>query len=87
MEEQERLIQQYRHAEEAQLANGNFLTSKSLIMLQACVIYLAGLRTCQASAQQWTLLALAARIATALGLPQAGLTKTHDFETIIGQRL
>ncbi|KAF2479296.1 hypothetical protein BDY17DRAFT_53780 [Neohortaea acidophila] len=54
---------------EAALVEVGLLTTTSILVLQAFVIYLAGLRVIRAKAQQWTLTAVAIRLANAQGIP------------------
>ncbi|EME43831.1 C6 zinc finger domain-containing protein [Dothistroma septosporum NZE10] len=62
------VVEQYRRNAEEALVRANLLSTRDFITLQAFVIYLAGLRACQANAQQWTLTAVAIRLASTLGL-------------------
>jgi len=65
----------------------NLMTSTNFTLLQAFVIYLAGLRACQATAQQWTLTATAVRLANAQGLPFSAASSRLLIDTEMRRRL
>ncbi|KAJ8115101.1 hypothetical protein OPT61_g3182 [Boeremia exigua] len=62
------LLKSYRAAVEHFLASSHLMDHPDLTSLQALIIYMIGLRTCLNSATTWTVVAVAARVATALRL-------------------
>ena len=62
------LVSQARASAEAQLARSRLLQTPDIVTLQAFVIYLQAHRSCQNYASSWTLLAIAVRVASTLGL-------------------
>nr|POE76209.1 c6 finger domain transcription factor nscr [Quercus suber] len=80
-ENRDSTIGRYRLASEAALIRANLLTTRSLTTLQAFVLYLVGLRSCESDAQTWTLLACAIRIASAQGLDEKSYRHKSPLET------
>jgi hypothetical protein len=62
------IIDQYRGMCETHISRARVLQTPDVPGLQAFVIYLQALRTCGDHALNWTLLAVAVRLATAIGL-------------------
>ncbi|EME39029.1 hypothetical protein DOTSEDRAFT_29211 [Dothistroma septosporum NZE10] len=83
------IADQYRRNAENAFVRAGLLTTRDFVTLQAFVIYLAGLRACQANAQQWTLTAVAIRLASALGLerPASYDAKVSPLDTELRRRL
>ncbi|KAF2662126.1 hypothetical protein K491DRAFT_280737 [Lophiostoma macrostomum CBS 122681] len=73
------MIQLHRSAVEGMLARSTLLHDPDLNILQAFLIYLIALRTCFNGAFTWTLVAIAVRVATALGL---GEESEQDFSAL-----
>ncbi|KAF2171008.1 hypothetical protein M409DRAFT_51243 [Zasmidium cellare ATCC 36951] len=63
------IVEKLRRECEDALVTAGHITTTSFMLLQAFVVYFLGVRACQANAQQWTLTALAARLANAQGIP------------------
>jgi hypothetical protein len=62
------LIRIARQRAEQLFNEADLLTTTEIAVLQAFVIYLAGLRTCESSRANWVLISLAVRLATAMGI-------------------
>ena len=75
-------IKSLRYATEQSLSAAQLLTTNDLVVLQAFVIYLTGLRCCMEAPTTWTLLALAVRIAESCGArpknPPSGTPFDHE---------
>ncbi|KAK5953317.1 hypothetical protein OHC33_005885 [Knufia fluminis] len=80
------LMDSFRKITEMLLAKAGLLTTTSLTVLQAFVLYLAGIRSSGDAASTWTLLALAVRIADACGLPKSS-NATSALDREIGRRV
>ena len=61
-------LHQYHAATETYISRARTLQSPDILGLQAFVIYLQAIRTCKGHALNWTLLAVAVRLASTLGL-------------------
>ncbi|XPS94644.1 hypothetical protein M3J09_003953 [Ascochyta lentis] len=81
------LLRTYRLAAECFLAESDLLRHPSVTTLQAFVIYLIGLRTCLNSATTWTLVAVAVRATTAVGLGSEDIKSFSIFDLEIRRRL
>ncbi|KAG5654832.1 hypothetical protein KAF25_009209 [Fusarium avenaceum] len=81
------LLQGYRQATEELLRRASFICRPSIIVLQAFVIYLMGLRTCDTGVSSWSLVALAVRIADALRLGDEDPGEFSLFDLEIRRRL
>lgn len=68
LDTKDKALHSYRNMTETLLTSARTLQNPDIQGLQAFVIYLQALRTCNGQALNWTLLAVAVRLATALGL-------------------
>lgn len=68
LDTKDRSLRLYRRATTALISQARTLQSPDMQGLQAFVVYLQALRTCNGHALNWTLLAVAVRLATAIGL-------------------
>lgn len=75
-------VRRHQRIAEAALARAKPVTSKSIITLQAFIIYICALRCCNSDSEAWTLLACAVRIATAHGLDR----KAYCCKTLLEQQ-
>ncbi|KAI9728333.1 MAG: hypothetical protein M1828_003733 [Chrysothrix sp. TS-e1954] len=66
------LVSRYRHATEEALARAHFLVTEELIVLQALIIFLLGLRLHEDPRHIWSLTGLVVRIAVTMGLHRDG---------------
>ncbi|KAF5966877.1 transcription factor [Fusarium bulbicola] len=76
-------INKFRFAVEQALARANLLNTQSLVLLQAAVLFLSGLRNEDDSRTTWSLTSLVFHIAQAMGLHRDGTTfglKPFDIE-------
>ncbi|GAB7323418.1 hypothetical protein MBLNU13_g05875t1 [Cladosporium sp. NU13] len=80
LEGRREILDQYRQRAEEAFIDAGLLTTTSFMVLQAFVIYLAGLRACESSAAQWTLISVAVRLADAMGL--RGAQSSHKLSVI-----
>lgn len=80
------LTSRYRGATETLIAQTKLMQGPNLISLQAFVIYLQGLRMFS-PASSWTLVAVAVRLASALGLGSENPTSMSGFELELRRRL
>ncbi|KAF2717959.1 hypothetical protein K431DRAFT_297353 [Polychaeton citri CBS 116435] len=87
LDQRTRFLKHFQKTTEQTLSEAGLLATTSLVVLQAFVIYLAGLRACQANAQQWTLVATAIRIASAQGIPGHPSTAQSSLDEEIRRRL
>jgi hypothetical protein len=71
------MIEHYRAATAEALARAQLLTSTSLTVLQALVLYLFGLRNCERHTEFWVLVATAVRLASLHGLDRLDLLPAH----------
>ena len=82
------LLHRYRWATELALARANFLITEEIVVLQALVLFMVGLRRYEDPRMLWSLTGLVVRIATTLGLHRDptnfGLS---PFDTEIRRRL
>ncbi|KAH7409655.1 hypothetical protein BKA64DRAFT_404214 [Cadophora sp. MPI-SDFR-AT-0126] len=81
------LGEQLRHAAETSISKARFLEQPNLTVLQAFLIYLLGLRCSTTDASAWTLLSLAVRIGSALGLGSEDPSKFSIFDLEIRRRV
>ena len=81
------LLKHYQTSTEQAFVHSSLLHDPDLSLLQAFLIYLLGLRTCETRALSWTLLATAVRIGNRLGLGQEDSTKISSFDIQIRRRL
>ncbi|KAM0430338.1 hypothetical protein ACHAQK_010669 [Fusarium lateritium] len=81
------LLRGYRQATEELLRRAGFICRPSIVVLQAFVIYLMGLRTCDTGASSWSLVALAVRTADALRLGDEDPGEFSLFDLEIRRRL
>jgi hypothetical protein len=83
LENRQTLLERYRVATEISISTADLLNNPDLTNLQAFIIYLNGIRSCMQYTASWTLLATAARVATALGLPVSETEgwSAYDLET------
>lgn len=81
-------VKRYRFAVEQALAKGNLLNTQSLMLLQAAVLFLIGVRREDDTKFVWSMTAVVLRLAQGLGLHRDG---THfqlsPFETEMRRRL
>ncbi|KAG4267316.1 hypothetical protein FPRO04_04928 [Fusarium proliferatum] len=76
-------LNKYRFAVEQAMARANLLNTQSLVLLQAAVLFLSGLRNEDDSRTTWSLTSLIFHIAQAMGLHRDGTTfglKPFDIE-------
>ncbi|KAJ4250972.1 hypothetical protein NW762_011622 [Fusarium torreyae] len=76
-------LDKYRFAVEQAMARANLLNTQSIILLQAAVLFLSGLRNEDDSRTTWSLTSLIFHIAQAMGLHRDGTTfglKPFDIE-------
>ncbi|KAM5361798.1 hypothetical protein ACJA88_014325 [Fusarium oxysporum] len=76
-------LNKFRFAVEQAMARANLLNTQSLILLQAAVLFLSGLRNEDDSRTTWSLTSLVFHIAQAMGLHRDGTTfglKPFDIE-------
>ncbi|KAK3678391.1 hypothetical protein LTR78_001688 [Recurvomyces mirabilis] len=84
-QKQDIVLDSYRHATESAISAARILEAPTVRGLQAFVIYLQALRTRRGHALNWTLLAVAVRLASALQLGKED-PNTMDFETLESRR-
>ncbi|KAM0231797.1 hypothetical protein ACHAP5_010953 [Fusarium lateritium] len=81
------LLRGYRQATEELLRRTGFICRPSIVVLQAFVIYLMGLRTCDTGASSWSLVSLAVRTVDALRLGDEEPGEFSLFDLEIRRRL
>ncbi|PNP78489.1 hypothetical protein FNYG_08119 [Fusarium nygamai] len=82
------LLNKFRFAVEQAMARANLLNTQSLILLQAAVLFLSGLRNEDDSRTTWSLTSLVFHIAQAMGLHRDGTTfGLKPFDTELRRRL
>ncbi|KAF2428941.1 hypothetical protein EJ08DRAFT_718779 [Tothia fuscella] len=81
------MIDYFRNNTEQYISKAGLLQHPNLIVLQAFMIYLLALRSCQRSATAWTLFAVATRIANALGLGSEDPIRYSAFDLEIRRRV
>ncbi|KAK4554614.1 hypothetical protein LTR86_008469 [Recurvomyces mirabilis] len=84
-QKQDIVLDSYRAAAESAISSARILEAPTVRGLQAFVIYLQALRTRRGHALNWTLLAVAVRLASALRLGKED-PKTIDFEILESRR-
>ncbi|EGU80027.1 hypothetical protein FOXB_09466 [Fusarium oxysporum f. sp. conglutinans Fo5176] len=78
----------FRFAVEQAMARANLLNTQSLVLLQAAVLFLSGLRNEDDSRTTWSLTSLVFHIAQAMGLHRDGTTfGLKPFDTELRRRL
>ena len=86
--ERDLLVSRYRFAVEQALSRADFLNTQSLILLQAAVIFLIGVRREDDTRFVWSMTALVLRVAQGLGIHRDGSNfKLKPFETEMRRRL
>ncbi|PYH43297.1 putative C6 transcription factor [Aspergillus saccharolyticus JOP 1030-1] len=87
-EDRDAAVKRYRFAVEQALAKANFLNTQNLMLLQAAVIFLIGIRREDDTKFVWSMTALVLRLAQGLGLHRDG-TKfgLKPFDTEMRRRL
>jgi hypothetical protein len=81
-------LNKFRFAVEQAMARANLLNTQSLILLQAAVLFLSGLRNEDDSRTTWSLTSLIFHIAQAMGLHRDGTTfGLKPFDTELRRRL
>jgi hypothetical protein len=81
-------LDKFRFAVEQAMARANLLNTQSLILLQAAVLFLSGLRNEDDSRTTWSLTSLIFHIAQAMGLHRDGTTfGLKPFDTELRRRL
>ncbi|KAG7418380.1 Bikaverin cluster transcription factor bik5 [Fusarium oxysporum f. sp. rapae] len=81
-------LNKFRFAVEQAMARANLLNTQSLILLQAAVLFLSGLRNEDDSRTTWSLTSLVFHIAQAMGLHRDGTTfGLKPFDTELRRRL
>ncbi|KAF4335780.1 bikaverin cluster-transcription factor [Fusarium beomiforme] len=81
-------LDKFRFAVEQAMARANLLNTQSLILLQAIVLFLSGLRNEDDSRTTWSLTSLVFHIAQAMGLHRDGSTfGLKPFDTELRRRL
>ncbi|KAH7308808.1 hypothetical protein BKA65DRAFT_559678 [Rhexocercosporidium sp. MPI-PUGE-AT-0058] len=78
---------QLRLCAEISIAKANLLEQPDLTVLQAFIIYLLGLRCSTTTASAWTLLSIAVRLGSALGLGSEDPSKFSTFDLEIRRRV
>ncbi|KAL4887935.1 fungal-specific transcription factor domain-containing protein [Aspergillus ambiguus] len=87
-EERDAAVGRYRFAVEQALSKANFLNTQNLILLQAAVIFLIGVRREDDTKFVWAMTALVLRLAQGLGLHRDGTNfGLKPFETEMRRRL
>lgn len=73
------LIQRCREDAEAALSEADFMKTRNFRVLQGFVLYLIGLQSLRDDETVWTMLGIAIRVASSMGLPQdIGNAAIHD---------
>ncbi|KAF5604337.1 bikaverin cluster-transcription factor [Fusarium pseudocircinatum] len=81
-------LNKFRFAVEQAMARANLLNTQSLVLLQAAVLFLSGLRNEDDSRTTWSLTSLIFHIAQAMGLHRDGTTfGLKPFDTELRRRL
>lgn len=81
-------LNKFRFAVEQAMARANLLNTQSLVLLQASVLFLSGLRNEDDSRTTWSLTSLIFHIAQAMGLHRDGTTfGLKPFDTELRRRL
>ncbi|KAF5545315.1 bikaverin cluster-transcription factor [Fusarium phyllophilum] len=81
-------LNKFRFAVEQAMARANLLNAQSLVLLQAAVLFLSGLRNEDDSRTTWSLTSLIFHIAQAMGLHRDGTTfGLKPFDTELRRRL
>ncbi|KAF5585011.1 bikaverin cluster-transcription factor [Fusarium subglutinans] len=81
-------LNKFRFAVEQAMARANLLNTQSLVLLQAAVLFLSGLRNEDDSRTTWSLTSLVFHIAQAMGLHRDGTTfGFKPFDTELRRRL
>lgn len=87
-ETREALVSRYRFAVEQALAKANLLNTQNLMLLQAAVLFLIGVRREDDTKFVWAMTAIVLRLAQGLGLHRDGLNfGLKPFETEMRRRL
>lgn len=87
-ESRDAAVKRYRFAVEQALAKANLLNTQSLVLLQAAVLFLIGVRAADDSKFVWSMTALVLRLAQGLGLHRDGTNfGLSPFETEMRRRL
>ncbi|PLB41939.1 putative C6 transcription factor [Aspergillus candidus] len=86
--ERDLLVSRYRFAVEQALSRADFLNTQSLVLLQAAVIFLIGVRREDDTRFVWSMTALVLRVAQGLGIHRDGSNfGLKPFETEMRRRL
>ncbi|KAI9931814.1 hypothetical protein ASPWEDRAFT_150702 [Aspergillus wentii DTO 134E9] len=87
-EERDTAVSRYRFAVEQALSKANFLNTQSLMLLQAAVLFLIGVRREDDSKFVWSMSAIVLRLAQGIGLHRDGTNfDLKPFETEMRRRL
>lgn len=87
-ESRDAAVKRYRFATEQALAKANFLNTQSLLLLQAAVMFLIGVRREDDTRFVWSMTSLVLRLAQGLGLHRDGTNfGLSPFETEMRRRL
>ncbi|KAI1124975.1 fungal-specific transcription factor domain-containing protein [Nemania abortiva] len=82
------VLERYKFAAEQALARANFLDTRSMLLLQAAVLYLSGLRSDDGTRAVWSLIALASHVARSMGIHRDGTAfNLPPFETEMRRRV
>lgn len=87
-EERDSIVGRYRFAVEQALSKANFLNTQNLILLQAAVLFLIGIRREDDTKFVWSMTALVLRLAQGLGLHRDGTNfGLKPFDTEMRRRV